>query len=315
MRDCKDRSCGTETDGLSSNSSSSTSGQPLQTFSNTGIASTVSAADPNHLLTYFQDPSGRILENSFHDNTWTLSNISYINSSVVTTSAAQGSPLAAVSYDLNGLTYRQVFFTIDTGQIMSTNSTKTLPGTNIATEWSPGQAISQDAVAPSSIGLAACVSNDFLDGVRVYYPSQYNYVQELKYNFTSGSWKEGTWWERADVSSGVACAVKETGHRFLNVYFRLKANGRVKQVFTSNATSNVYWSNNSMSTRHSRELAIFTNVDAGGPTAWSNHTIAAGSDIAVASDDSQTEYVYYQLDGGLVTRGILNPSTTVYETL
>jgi hypothetical protein len=43
--------------------------------------------------------------------------------------------------------------------------------------------------------------------------------------------------------------------------------------------------------------------------------MATGSDIAVASDSSQTEYVYYQLDGGLLTRGVLNPTVEGYEVL
>jgi hypothetical protein len=53
----------------------------------------------------------------------------------------------------------------------------------------------------------------------------------------------------------------------------------------------------------------------GGPVAWSNRSIAIGSDIAVCNDASQTEYIYYQLSGGLVTRGIVNPSSSDFETL
>ena len=52
-----------------------------------------------------------------------------------------------------------------------------------------------------------------------------------------------------------------------------------------------------------------------GAVAWSNRSIEIGSDIAVCNDASQTEYVYYQLSGGLVTRGIINPSTSTFETL
>jgi hypothetical protein len=52
-----------------------------------------------------------------------------------------------------------------------------------------------------------------------------------------------------------------------------------------------------------------------GPTSWSNRTIAIGSDIAVCGDESQTEYVYYQMQGGVVTRGLVNPSSKDYESL
>lgn len=55
---------------------------------------------------------------------------------------------------------------------------------------------------------------------------------------------------------------------------------------------------------------------ADGPVTWSNRSIAIGSDIAVCNDDSQSEYVHYQMPGGLLTRGIVNPSFTLqYQTL
>ena len=41
--------------------------------------------------------------------------------------------------------------------------------------------------------------------------------------------------------------------------------------------------------------------------------MARGSDIAVCNDNDQTEYIFYQLDGGMVTRGIVNPSWKYYE--
>ena len=60
-------------------------------------------------------------------------------------------------------------------------------------------------------------------------------------------------------------------------------------------------------------MLIFAIAD--GPTTTSNHTMAIGSDIAVCNDELQTEYIYYQGDSGIVTRGIVNPSSTTYEHL
>lgn len=41
--------------------------------------------------------------------------------------------------------------------------------------------------------------------------------------------------------------------------------------------------------------------------------MAAGSDVAVCSDDADTNYVFYQLPGGLITRGVTNPSKVIYQ--
>ena len=102
----------------------------------TGLATTLSADGAGRLLTYFQDPAGRIVENSYLDGTWSLEDRNNINNSIVTTQATAGSPLAAISYKHGGKTYRQVFFITPTGGIMTTNSSETSDG--IATSWSVG---------------------------------------------------------------------------------------------------------------------------------------------------------------------------------
>ena len=64
-----------------------------------------------------------------------------------------------------------------------------------------------------------------------------------------------------------------------------------------------------------RRHKLISVICVGGPESWANHTIAQGSDIAVASDDSDTEYVYYQLEGGEMTRGVVNPTDKDYDLL
>ncbi|KAK5163738.1 uncharacterized protein LTR77_010411 [Saxophila tyrrhenica] len=280
-------------------SSDGASNAPLPTMPNTGLATTISSSDPELLLTYFQDPSGRILENSYKSSTWSLSEHSQINSSVVTTAATPGSPLAAISYDYDNQHYRQIFFVTDTGNIMTTNSTENISDTSTATSWSAAHVIHRDTVAPNSIGLAACASEELMNGIRVFYPSQYGYVQMLRYDFGgNGSWWETDFWNRADTSSGIACAVKDegSGRKLLNLYTRMKGSGVVKQFWNDFTDGEWGWNENKT------------------PESWANKTIAVGSDIAVASDDSQTEYVYYQLEDGKVTRGILNPNFNHYDT-
>lgn len=50
-----------------------------------------------------------------------------------------------------------------------------------------------------------------------------------------------------------------------------------------------------------------------GPATWSNLTIPTGSDIAACNDDQQSEYVFYQLSSGLITRGRVDPSGSSFE--
>lgn len=86
----------TITNGTSLNSSSESTG-PLQATSNTGLAAAVSGDGSGRLYTYYQDPDGRIIEDSYANGSWTLEDRSKINDSVVTTEATVGSALAAIS--------------------------------------------------------------------------------------------------------------------------------------------------------------------------------------------------------------------------
>jgi hypothetical protein len=126
---------------------------------------------------------------------------------------------------------------------MSAHSSSTLPGTSISADWSIGTAASSDAIAASSIGLTACWSQELYNGIRLFYPSQYQYIQELKYTFGAGggSWSKGNTWSEADIQSGLACAVKEGASPFLNLYFRVSKNGVVKQVWNDDPDGGDVW--------------------------------------------------------------------------
>ena len=123
---------------------------------NTGFATAIAADGSGRLLMYFQDPDGRIIENSYLNDTWTLSDSSKINQSVVATGATPRSPLAAISYSWNSQTYRQVFYIDSSGLCQTTNSTTT--DGEIATSWStPYPIYDYAASASATAGLAACV--------------------------------------------------------------------------------------------------------------------------------------------------------------
>ena len=172
-----------------------------------------------------------MIENSYDGEKWTLEDRSLINSSVVTAHATPGSPLAAISYKYDGLTYRQVFFVGPTGFIMAAYSNSTSHG-GIASGWSVSRAISLDTVAPDSIGLAACWSDGLENGISVFYPSSATRtIQEVKWTFGAPSWEEGETFHGSDPSSGVGCAAKNNENQYMNVYMRWKSSSAVKQVF------------------------------------------------------------------------------------
>lgn len=57
---------------------------------------------------YYQDPSGRIIENQYTNGSWLVTNNQTAGNFVVATDAIQGSPLAATSYTNNGVTFVRV---------------------------------------------------------------------------------------------------------------------------------------------------------------------------------------------------------------
>lgn len=203
---------------------------------------------------------------------------------------------------------------------MTTNSSETIPGTQIATSWGAAHAITNDIVAASSIGLAACSSNGLMNGISVFYPSQYDYIQERKYNFSDPVWKDGDYWNGGDTKTGLACATYiDTKDQYINLYMRWTKTGAVKQVyynFLGNNTGSVgvYNKGKYIFVRHG-VLQFMLTMLADGPSSWANQTIAAGSDIAVAGDSSKTEYVYYRREDGMMARGLANPSFDVFDAL
>lgn len=182
----------------------------LQTISGTGLASTIAGDGSGRLLTYFQDPDGRILENSYLDGTWTLANRANADVSVVTTQAAYGSQLAAISYQYDDKAYRQICFVTSTGAIMTVNSTETTAG--IATNWGTEQPITDDRLDPKGIGLAACWSDQAMNGIRAFYPCQYGYINEFKWTFGEDKWVDGHLINSSDPKSGVGCAIRNMVH-------------------------------------------------------------------------------------------------------
>lgn len=248
------------------------------------------------MLTYYQDPEGRIIENSYlKASGWTLEDHNNINSSVVTTAATPGSPLAAVSYVFQGDTYRHIFFLDGAGNLKETNSS-TYNGT-IATEWSTPSIVSTDASSSSlTVGLAACADHNNLNGIRVYYGSSSGYIEEYSwlFNDTSEGWQYSNGFDGSDANSGVSCVNYDgSDGQYLNVYLRNATTGQVQQWYYSFGSDDGDWSD--------------------GPTSWENKTAVAGSDITVCNDDQNSEYVMFQVEGGMIVRGLVEPYGSSYE--
>lgn len=213
----------------------SSSNKPLQATPKTGLATTIAADDTSRMLAYYQDSEGRIIENSYINRKWTLQDQKTIDEAVVTKEATLGSPLAAISYMNNGKAWRQVFFITAGGLIKSTMSSETSDG--IAKSWSNPTKITTNRSKPAAIGLAACTTSD-MNGISVFYPSQYNQIEQARFNFTNGHWHDGWAFEDTDALSGVACA---THDGYLNVYFRNTTTGAVKQVYDYYLNDYIYW--------------------------------------------------------------------------
>lgn len=88
--------------------------------SQSGIAATFLGSDNNTLLTYYMDDANRIIENVYIDGAWKSDTSS---AAAVVAEAAEGSPLAAISYNFNGSTWREVYFVADDTSLWSTKAT------------------------------------------------------------------------------------------------------------------------------------------------------------------------------------------------
>lgn len=112
---------GSEGSGDSSGNSSQSVTGSRKAQSQSGIAATFLGSNNNTLLTYYQDDSNRIIENVYIDGAWTSDTSS---AAAIVANASEGSPLAAISYNYNGTTWRQVFFVADDTSLWTTKATQ-----------------------------------------------------------------------------------------------------------------------------------------------------------------------------------------------
>ncbi|KAK3673831.1 hypothetical protein LTR78_006386 [Recurvomyces mirabilis] len=265
--------------GTASGSSASTT-RPVQTMSNTGMAMVPVADGSGTILLYFQDSTGRILENVYTNGSWSLHDSNRVNESVVTADATPGTSLSAIAYNINGTLTRQVFF-IDAGGLLRSINSTTVTRVAIASAWGAPIIVSSDVASTSGYTM------EYKTGS----------IQEVAYMFnnTGDGWNEMNNFDQSDANSGVACVVYDNAdqdEQYVNVHMRNSTTGQIIQN---------YWS--------------FTDNDGWelGPETFKNMSIPSGTAIAACNDEQQSEYVHFQEASGMIYRGLVDPSGSDFE--
>ncbi|KAL9078484.1 MAG: hypothetical protein Q9157_002605 [Trypethelium eluteriae] len=286
--------------GGSSNSSwNPSSGQPNSAQTGTGIGVTLLDGEENNPITYVQDGTNNIIE-----NIWTPSNDStnsFVNStrSTVATDAKKGSPIVAMSYlrrSTNLLTRHVVY-------IDNNNQLKDAISDNKSNnKWSNGGlgATKSQALGVSSVALTACWAEFYNDGegIRLYYGSVNNTLQEMGASTANSTWNWQNWYEWSNVtaSSGVACV---THNPIINLYYVNSTSGRVQQSWFdySSTGSNFTWNTG----------PAYNQLDT---------DLASGTAIAASNDGQNTELISFQLQDGSIQEvtASFNYNTTQYES-
>jgi hypothetical protein len=227
------------------------------------------------------DADNQIIEAEYLNQAWLSPDGEPSTVTNITSRAAKGSPIAAVSYEFeDGAFHRQIFFYDTDGLISTTNATN---GGAWGEVYNP---LTDFASYPGAKGLAACVGTDEggLKGMRVYVANAEGYIQEIEFNFGSSSYPIWNAWKAfsdgSDPEAGVACnVVGDTNH----VYLRNKTTSLLHQWTWNYVTDTDTWHAGPRST---------------------NTPVAQGGSIAATSDGKNTDYLFFQTDGDTVVNGL-----------
>ncbi|QIW99438.1 hypothetical protein AMS68_004956 [Peltaster fructicola] len=190
------------------------------------------------------------------------STVSRTNSSPTPSLAIAGSPLAATSFVDNGKNYRILAFVNAEDQVVVTNTT----GDG---KWStPTEVATGDTVLPSSPALTICADTKVLKGLRLYYASHNNYVQEVAFDLGNRTWSMLSPLHEASPKSGVACTIQ---NGINHLYYR--KNHAVVQWRKNYADVDPKWDSYQASSQ--------------------NYTVDISSDIEVTTDGAGTDYIFY----------------------
>lgn len=192
----------------------------VKTISKTGLAVTQSADGSGTAWAYYQDAAGNIYEQKYNCGQ-SDSGGAEISSDQVASGAAQHTPIAATSYQWNGDTWRQVFYTDASGSVQTVRRSSGGESSSSGAWSSPMQA-SAGPIQSNTPALAACI---FQDNIHVYLGSAKGGIREAVGGTNGGSFDDGEFFREGDAKSGVACSVQPNK---ITVYFRA-SQGRVQQ--------------------------------------------------------------------------------------
>ncbi|KAK3071112.1 hypothetical protein LTR53_009246 [Teratosphaeriaceae sp. CCFEE 6253] len=298
--------------GTTSSTAAPTAMPEATALKQSGLAITPLAASNDVFLTYYQASNNSIMEHQWTAGQWTAS--AHSTSTMVTMDAQPGSPLAAVSYELSGAIYRQLFF-------IALSPSSGLPSIYSVTAvddagWSSaeplsaadGTSVANTEVVPDTPALAACWGNGALHGIRLYYGDSRGYIQEVGNDLGSQQWQSWNTFADSDPQTAVACDYRKTADgEHLIVYTRNTSTGALQQsrCFTGLWTGAITPLKN-LGKCNVGELLMWATA---GPSVSTNITIDSGSDIAAATDGVAAEYVLFQRSGSaVVTRGLVDPA-------
>ncbi|KAF2171139.1 hypothetical protein M409DRAFT_51352 [Zasmidium cellare ATCC 36951] len=237
----------------------------------TGMAM-LSPAGQSSQFAYYVDDSGAIIEVEYPNGNWNQNQDAPPKTTNITSiGSGSDTPIAAIAYTLQGDThYRQIFYFDNNGVVSTANTT----GNG---NWStPYQPVTDQSSLPSTMSLAACAdtTSNALNGIRVYFGSSNNLIQEIGMDFSESSgdpiWHVWANFPGSDASAGVGCAIINNHN---HMYLRNSSTSRLQQWT---------WDYINVST-----WMIGANSSA-------DNGVAEGGSIAVTSDGQNTDYIFYQ---------------------
>ncbi|KAK4501794.1 hypothetical protein PRZ48_007603 [Zasmidium cellare] len=237
----------------------------------TGMAM-LSPAGQSSTFSYYVDSSGAIIEVEYPNGNWNQNQNSPPKTTNITSiGGSSNTPIAAIAYTLQGDThYRQIFYFDNNGVVSTANTT----GNG---NWStPYQPVTDQSSLPSTMSLAACAdtTSNALNGIRVYFGSSNNLIQEIGMDFSESSgdpiWHVWANFPGSDASAGVGCAIINDHN---HMYLRNSSTSRLQQWT---------WDYVNVST-----WMIGANSSA-------DNGVAEGGSIAVTTDGQNTDYIFYQ---------------------
>ncbi|KAF7185321.1 hypothetical protein HII31_13300 [Pseudocercospora fuligena] len=228
------------------------------------------------LYMYYMSEGNQIVEAKYSNSNWQKQNRDLPASTTnITNDAADGSPIAAIHYTLQGNTiYRQIFFIGSNGLIATCNTTDNAAWSS---PYNPVIDLKPSSTT-KSLAAVADTSSGNLYGIRVYFGSSAGYIQEIGTDFGEAEppyWhSDWSWFNQSDPEAGVASVLINNNN---HLYLRNSTTGLLQQ-WTWNYVTKDGWQV--------------------GANASNSHSVAENGAVAALTDGQSTDMIFYQQSGG-----------------